>query len=303
MTESRGILATRTKYTDPTLMSFSGVDQFSTCERRYYFERILRRRQPDTAITLVGRTYHEAIAAMLTTRVERTEEWVEFAAKEAIARNHDLLTSLGVACGSLVHEMVSNLKRLRAEVLEPARIRTVADIVPFGRKRSWWIERKFKEWTVGYKGVVDLLSLRTPVLDEKGHVTGSTEGRCVWDWKSVTSDRRRSQRDAETSAQLALYAIAANVRHACFVEIPRNLEKDVRVRLVRYTEADLRDWSQWLTAMRDAVLSRGKAKARFRPADRKNPLCSPMWCPHHVTECYPSDSLLTPAAETATVDA
>ncbi len=300
MTASRGLLDDRTRFR--RLLSFSGVDQFSNCERRYYFERILQRRQPDTPITLVGRTYHEAIAAMLTTRLPRTDEWVSLVVGEAIKRNHDALTKHGVACGSLAPEMESNLRRLREEVLAPCAIHTVADVVPFGRKRSWWIERPFTSPDVGYKGVIDLLAVNTPCADSTGLVVAHKPGRpCVFDWKSVTSDRRRSERDARTSAQLALYAIAANVTAACFVEIPRNLEKRLKTRVVEYTEQDLRDWSQWLIAMRDAVLSRGKLKERFRPADRKNPLCDTQWCPWYLSECYPSENTLTPTEEAVTL--
>ena len=301
MTTSRDILQAKTRF--KRFLSFSAVDQFSTCERRYFFERIMGQRQPDTPITLVGRTYHEAIAAMLHTRLERTDEWVELVVGEAVTRNHDALTAQGVQCGSLRAEMVSNLKRLRTDVLAPVGVTTLDAVAPYGRKRSWWIERDFSDEALGYKGVIDLLSLRVPVVDTHGTVTGGTDGRCVWDWKSVTFDRRRSQRDAETSAQLALYALAANVRRACFVEIPRNLEKDLRVRVVTYTEQDLRDWAQWLGAMRDAILARGRRKVNFRPADRKSPLCSPIWCPWYVTKCYPADSLLTPTTEEVTVEA
>lgn len=300
-TPNLGVMRERTKY--KKYLSFSGVDQFSNCERRYFFERILMRRQPDTAITLVGRTYHEAIAAMIHTRVPRTHEWTEFVVDEAVKRNHDALTALGVACGSLRQEMVSNLARLKAEVLEPAGVITLDQVVQCGMKRAWWVERAFEARDIGFKGVVDLLSTRAPVVDAGGTVTGGVAGRCVWDWKSVTSDRRRSQRDATTSAQLATYAIGANVRRACFVEIPRNLAKDIRVRLVEYSEEELAHWASWLRSMHHAIMSRGKVKANFRPSDRKNPLCSPDWCNHYLTECYPTESPLTPLTEEATVGA
>lgn len=294
MTASRGILALRTRIRGDALLSFSGVDQFSTCERRYFLERVLRRRSPDTPITVVGRAYHDAIASMLLTRIPRTEEWADLCAEKAVEKHHAVLTEHGVACGSLVPEMQSNLRRLRDEVLVPVGIHCTEQIVRHGRKRSWWVERSFKDWSVGYKGVVDLFSTRCPIVDPSGTVTGGFEARCVWDWKTVTSDRRRSERDARMSAQLALYALAANTRSACFVEIPRNLEKAIKVRVVHYSERDLKCWASWLVSMRDAVMSRGKKRDNFRPADRKNPLCDPQWCPHYLETCYPSESPLTP---------
>ncbi len=282
------------------LLSFSAIDQFSNCERRYFLERIMGRRSPDTAITLVGRTYHEAIAMMVGSRVERAEEWADHCAAKAIKDNHDALTKLGVRCGSLVPEMQSNLRRLRVEVLERCGLRCAEQIVPYS-KRGMWLERAFYDYALGYKGVVDVLSLRAPLCASDGEVEGGADEVCCFDWKSVTSDRRRSQRDAETSAQLALYALASGAKTACFVEIPRNLERPLKTRVVRYTDNQLRDWAQWLVATRAAVLSRGRSPFRYRRADRKNPLCSPSWCPHYLESCYPETDPLTAAPVVATV--
>lgn len=109
------------------------------------------------------------------------------------------------------------------------------------------------------------------------------------DWKSLTSERRRSYRDVEYGAQPALYAIAAGVKNACIVEIPRDLKAPIKMRTVTYTEEDLAYWTIWLKAAREAILSRGRSPRqirRFRMTDRKNPLCSAQWCAHYF-KCYP----------------
>lgn len=268
------------------LVNFSSLDLFDLCERKYYYEKVEGFDEKDSPILLIGSAYHSAIADMLE------EEMPLVSALESTFSGVTLqegLQRFKISPSELRAEMALNLARLQSDVLTPAEIR------PEYRDHYPVVEHQYKNYKTGFYGTVDLVSVTTPVVDASGRVIGKTDSPCVIDWKTLTSDRRRSQRDAVYSPQLASYARAMNVRNAAFVEIPRNLDKEIRVRVVNYTEVDMRNWASFLDAQRVALISRRKNKVNFKPTKRKNPLCSPIWC-EHFCKCY-EISPLTEATE------
>lgn len=251
------------------LVSFSDLDLFDLCERKFYFEKILKEPQKPSAILEVGQTYHAALAAFWTVDLP---DPLRLAAA-AVVKHTEALAPFGVNLPGLIDELKGNLERLMDKVLLP------------GKVTPLYVERRFDNHRLGFKGIIDILSHATPIVDEKGHVTGSSPEPCVLDYKSLTSDRRRSQRDCEMSPQLALYALEAGVSAAGFVEIPRNLEKEIKTRIVHYSPEDLANWLLYLQGQRRTLFKRGKKKENFRMCSRKNPLCNPMWCAHFL-KCY-----------------
>jgi len=257
------------------LVNFSSLDLFDLCERKYYYEKIEGVDEKDSPILLIGTAYHAAIADLVCSAlpVDAADKvFMDEAFRDSLAR-------FKISEAELRAEMTVNLGRLLTDVIY------AAVIVPEFRDGKHIIEHQYKNYKTGFYGTVDLVSLNTPVVDASGRVIGKTPSPCVIDWKTLTSDRRRSQRDAVYSPQLASYARAMNVRNAAFVEIPRNLEKEIRVRVVNYTEVEMRNWASVLDAQRAALISRRKTKVNFKPTNRKNPLCSPIWC-EHFCKCY-----------------
>jgi hypothetical protein len=245
-------------------LSFSSADMFQRCERQYYFEKVEGRKQPPNATLLVGQAYHKAIACKLHSKPWSLED----------AEKEELVIS-GVNVDGLIAEVAYNLTRI-----EPL-------LVALGAPEI--VEQEFADRSIGYRGVIDAVFPNTPDSTPEGIFTGTVRpGRCVVDWKSLTSDRRRSQRDTNLSPQLAQYAIERKTTAAAFVELPRDTEKPVKIRVATYTENELENWRQYMIGLRQAIISRGRRKENFKQCDRKNnPLCSELWCPHYST-CYPT---------------
>ncbi len=262
--------------TDDMLVSFSAADAFTGCERRYFYEKVMQEKQPETAPLVVGNVYHSAIAEMLRNRLLTPADAVASAAGPAA----EALEAVRVDPDALMDEMEQNLTRLDEEVL--------AYVVPASCEDGGaFVEKKFEDTRLGYRGVIDVVSMTVPVTKD-GTVIGWKPGKCVLDWKSLTSDRRRSDRDAKFSPQLGLYALAVQGATAAgFVEIPRDVTKPIKVRMSEYTGDTLANMDIWLRAIRATMISRGTDIVNYRMTERSNGLCSPSWCPFWF-KCFPS---------------
>lgn len=252
------------------LVSFSALDLFEQCERRFFHERVEGRRAPPNHYLAVGHAYHTALAA-----IWGAEGGYVTLTQIAVDQHQEELVSAGINTAPLVTEIADRLAALAA-----------AGWWVNARPRSpEWVERRFTNRRTGFEGVIDLLSARTPITAD-GRLDGWADRPCVVDYKTITSDRRRSQRDVEQSDQLALYALEADVRDACIVEIPRDLSKPIKYRAVSYTDAALRNWRLFLESRRRTIMQRGKVKERYAMTHPSNYLCTARWCPF-FRECYP----------------
>lgn len=261
------------------LLSFSAEDLFSTCERKFYYERVVGEKSGDNAITVVGDTYHKVLADYW-----RRHEAVslERIVKEQLARDTPRLQSFGIDVGELEGELFFNVSRVATTLFVPG------GIEPEWHDNEPVIERDFINTALGRRGIIDMVSRRSPLVDGAGNVVGFAEEPCVLDYKSVSSERRRSERDAKFSEQLALYADTVDVRRAGYVEIPRNTNRPLNVRMVTYSDQDIRWFRKYAAEIAAAIRSRGTDMLNYKRTERSNPLCSPMWC-KKFTECYPSE--------------
>jgi hypothetical protein len=219
-----------------SLLSFSGIDCFTTCERKYYLERILKIPEEESLPLVVGDVYHKILADTylqpnlnLATRIETQ-----------LNRAAERLKPFDVNMAEFREELTDNIPRVLT-LQGPAMFRPVAV------NGTLMVERKFADERIGYCGVLDLLSDHAP--------------------------------------QLALYAIEADVRCGVFVEIPRNLDRPINTRVVRYSEKDLVNWRRYLENIRDAILSRGTEEKRFKMAAPDMYLCNPAYC-RHWERCF-----------------
>lgn len=259
--------------------SFSAVDAFTTCERRFYYERVLDEPQEEGAPLVVGNVYHSVIAALIRSNWQADANAV---AATYVEGSKAELKAAGARVDGLVDEVVANMQRLRSTLFPPYGLETVMIDT-----NEAFVERKFRRLDLGFGGVIDYVSDRFPVTDGKGQVTGFKPGRCVLDWKTLSGDRRRSDRDARFSPQLGLYKITVpGAIGAGFVEIPRDLGKPIVVRMAEHNERDTEMMRTWLVAMRATILKRGTDIENYRMTDRDNPLCSAAYCPKYF-KCYP----------------
>lgn len=232
---------------DIKYLSATALDLFEQCERRYWHERILGRKQPMTAPMVVGNVYHKVL-----------QQWMkhfqlgEREVAEILSSQNKQIAAVGVDFNKLVEEVGWNLERLD---------RILGDMHPIAIEQRWsWGEQ-------GYRGVTDVV--------EKDRII---------DWKILTGKRRRSARDVEFSPQFALYRLYHKVDKAMVVEVPRD-DREIRVHQVEFGEREPERWLSYLSTMREAILSRGENGTHFKRTKRSNPLCSPMWCPFW-DQCY-----------------
>jgi len=270
---SKNSTHTPTPWSGDKPSSFSGLDLFEGCERRFFYEKVEGHVSPEGAPLLVGSSYHEVLADLWrlpgTTLASLVAQQVE--------KDGAKLEAVGVDLEGLRNEMVENIARVQKLLFVPG------GCVPL----DLCVEKRFDDPLLGYRGVIDVLSSVAPLVDGAGRVVGFTEEECVLDYKVVTSDRRRSERDARFSTQLALYCLVAGVTRACFVEIPRNIEKPVQVRTASFSVKELDNAKRYLIEGRAAIKSRGVDMLAFKRAERSYPLCSVQWCPFW-SKCYGS---------------
>jgi hypothetical protein len=258
---------------DDRYFSYSMLRLFQQCERRYYYERILKTPTPKTSFLVVGEVYHAALAELAAGSTLPIGNIVN----EALRKFEDPLKEVNVNPDNLAFEMRTNLHRVLT-LIGPFALTALP--MPAGAEKSLSVEIKFLDRARGYVGVLDLLSKNTPVSNDKGQVVRWLPGtHCVIDWKILTGDRRRTQRSATLSAQLGLYALEAGVRHVGYVEIPRNSERPINVQVVEFSEPELRLWDAHLTKVRRTALARGKDIENYALCSRENGLCSPLYCP------------------------
>lgn len=255
-------------------LSHSAIETYHNCPRRYYWERVLKIQTEDGIPLVVGSLYHAVLEKILKAPV-RCSETEDEAIEEAIRDAAEHLVRLDIDIDDLDEEIRENLRKIDFTYIHPV----VVHNQPL-------VERWFTNEGLNYVGKIDLVNQHLPIVDDKGNIEGWTEDEpCVLDFKTVGS-RRKSQRDANLSAQLAGYCLETGVRTAGFYEIPRNLEKPHRVRVKTFTEEELRQWSKWRASQCAAITAIHPLGPEFFPmCPRTNPLCSMMWCPHW-DRCY-----------------
>jgi len=252
-------------------LSHSAIDLFHQCARRYYWERVLKIKTEDGPHLIVGQLYHNVLEKHLK------GSDLDDAVRECIRNLAEDLTRLEIDIDDLDEEVRANVDRMEIDPLA---------LAPVQVGHAKLVESWFNEGKQGLVGKIDLINQNTPTVDDKGNILAwIQDAPCVLDFKVVNS-RRKSARDANLSAQLAIYAIETGCNTAGFFEIPRNLEKPQRVRIKTFTDAELAEWRMWITAQVAGITAIHSQPATFFPlTKRDNPLCSQMWCPHW-DRCY-----------------
>jgi hypothetical protein len=252
-------------------LSHTAIDLFHQCARRYYWERVLKIREPDTEPLVVGSLYHKILERLTRNPAADVDEAVRVSIRDAA----EALVRLEIDIDDLDLEIRENLTKIDFNWIVAHKV-----------GQAPLVEAKFFNDDLNLCGVIDLVNQHTPVPDAKGVVQSWIKDEpCVLDFKVVNS-RRKSQRDADLSAQLAIYCLETKVKTAGFYEIPRNLERPHHVRLKTFTDQELGEWQRWLACQCVGIQAIHPQGPEFFPmTKRSNPLCSQMWCPHW-DRCY-----------------
>lgn len=261
-------------------LSFSAIDTYHKCQRRFYHEYLSgEERPPASPQMLPGLVHHSALNRAIRRAMDgRPRDFVDDTTR-AVGEFMPHLIKTGIKIDDLYFEVTTSLEK-------------VFELMPFEKHAAAirGTEHRF-EWA-GLQGVVDLEVHAT--FERDGKQTRVLLGHgcpAVIDFK-VTTGRPRSARDAMFSPQLAVYALATGADRAAFLEIPRDVEKPLRVVSVEYTKADLETWQEWWAHQVESVTARVgmfhsilEGPRVWTKTLRSNPLCSPIWCPHW-DKCY-----------------
>lgn len=244
-------------------LTFSGLETFMNCERRFYFDYIENRPRPPSRIFTEGHMLHAGLAHVI-----RGQSVVE-AAKNAVAEI-EAQPDYVAPTPDYVSHLARNLEKFRTQVFP----------------HLTWDVATLETPCVGtpLRGRADVICDTTPVVDRYGKITSITPERCVVDFKLKQNPAKRRGLDAAyRSGQLALYSLGAGISNGAFVEFYGNSDYDPRVCVANFSPDQLARWKRYFVEQRAAMIARGRGKEAYRLAERTSPLCSLDWCPHYLT--------------------
>lgn len=240
--------------------SFSKIDTFMDCERRYFLDNVTER-EPSSPAARKGQQVH-ATLERVARKVKMGMRWSN-ALRGVLSHPPD---------GPYTQpELAAYLKR--ASVLE--------GLAPVE------IEKYFKipEWKV--RGYIDMISNTMPMTGHGGVISDTyIPEKCVIDYKTIGAARYiKTPYEARRSLQLQIYALAADVTTAGFIYFPPRSEilgvfvtfskeelEIARKRLVQEVEVMRRRWYDMLEGHEwEQVWSLSRPD---------NFLCSPNFCRH-----------------------
>lgn len=282
------------------LVSFTEVDLLRQCPRRFFYERVMGRRGTETAEMMIGQCYHKALEMHMRRMLDAAKintDPVPYAVTcdDAVTlvfaeKDRKGLPTHDLDRVWLAESIQRNIEPL-IKLIHPVGIWPM--MVPTGQMTlAPALELFFRDQELGYLGVIDLISANTPVTNDRGKIVGFVESLpCILDFKVKSGKRRKSQRDAVLSDQLATYALVLKETRAGFIEIPTD-SREIATRIVHYEPQDLADWRKSIVdqaACRN-VLRDKTDKAYYPMTARSNPLCSALYCPFFATDCYPMEN-------------
>jgi hypothetical protein len=264
----------------PDAWSFSAVNLYGQCQRKFYYERVLRLAPENNATQLPGLVTHKAIEEYFAPRAKGVPPLPNHTpttvACTAVQQFLPDLVRCGINTDELIYEVTANLRKVES-ILQHTRVLKTEE------KFAW----------CGFIGYIDLQLADTPVMSKDGKEIKSWKPEpCVIDAKVVSSSRSRSQRDADLSPQLALYGpLAMGYKNSGFMELPRDTEKPWKIRVATYEQREIDRWVQWFSGQAAAIEEQWEAAHgdvnRWNRCERKNPLCCAAWC-HYWDMCYGS---------------
>lgn len=236
--------------------SITALRQFETCERQFYYQRILRLPERTSLALSTGSFYHAMIENILRGGKSTLEE---------IFAKTTWPPDVVVDGAALKKEVELNLQRLQTDVL-PFLLPAEKDA--FGKPQ-------IEVWGNRYCCKFDFVSPFIPIVQD-GRIIDHKPGRCVVDWKSAT----KSKDLRHHVAQLMLYILDSQAAAGAIVEIPRNTRSSIITSVLEPDDYECRRWQSYFEAQFRAMNSRGQDETEYRLAERTNPLCSPQYCPH-----------------------
>lgn len=249
----------------------SSQKQFHTCERQWYYKRVLRLPEPPSHFLAIGNLYHACFEhAVKTPDVDYEMLVDDLYTEHASAPTWTCPTSEA----NLKKEIWVNLRRVNSEIWTPL----------------WTADAKLEaEIEFKYLAKVDLFSSRRPIVN-MGEITGTEDEPGVLDYKiKFSTYNRRADSDAENDEQLAMYCLLKECRWAGFVEIPRSAKAPINVIGKHFTDGELEWWRGYFDSMAETIETRRdrsngetveEIEDRFRLAHPSNRLCDSRWCPY-----------------------
>lgn len=237
-------------------LSFSKLESYSTCQRRYWLE------QNEPAPEPLDRTTAFALGRQVHTAMER------------LARGGRAGVDYDRALADLEHDPPAG----------PLSVPTLQDYarpaIPLLRllndPPTDMIELKRKDPRIKNSGRIDLVVPKSPGPERP------EERPCVIDWK--TGRPRFGENNIRRSVQLGLYCHMLDLHDAAFVYLDGVSASVVYAHL---TEAEIADSVRWFVENSRAIrFQEPLGMGAFAMTSRESPLCNPRFCPYYGL-CYP----------------
>lgn len=237
--------------------SYTALRQFENCERQFFYQRILGLPEAPSIHLSLGILYHECLDLMCRAGAVAKEQLLPLLEKAKASR---LWVDPGKPDEELIDEIWTAMGKVNRGVFQKG-LRV----------------RKSEVWGTTYCAKIDVLADNTPVVED-GRILEFKDEPCIIDWKTKSSDKKRSQFSVDLNMQLALYCIDFGVKNGAIIEVPRHAADEINVILTSFDEYDLARWKRYLDAQFEVMSGRGTGEQEYKLASRGFPLCSPRWC-------------------------
>jgi len=240
--------------------SFSQVDAYLNCPRKYEFRYIIK---PPAIVVgspelIIGDNVHKAIADILTHKMNGSTS--EKNTRESINKYNSIMRTQLKELSKMVEVRIdtNEMSRQYVALIEHWKTEVLPEFVPTA------VESQVVTNIAGHLFIMYIDAIHNDSV--------------VYDWKVTT--RKKSQRDADMSLQLSIYAMGTGIRNVAFCSLIRPKEgHEARWKPVVDVEKSPRNdndlgWAE--RTIKDVIT--GITKKYFPVCGPDNFLCNPKYC-------------------------
>lgn len=262
-----------------SFLSFSQINLYNLCGRRYYYKYVLGMRQPSSSNLVHGRMCHEVVDKMHQYKIHHNFEtppkefYMDTITDELEGLEHDIegfdpkIPDMNVfettarELVGLYHE--HRLPTVMPRVTEYRVVGLLRDRIPF-------------------QGYIDLIEQNPMIPTDPRDPAFFHEGSPIHPGDTVIdlkfTGRKYGQSRVNDSMQLTLYAELTNLEHVGYdLLVQKKVSEFVPQRSTRSTQ----EKNHVLDIMEDVV--KGISLGHFPRTDTESWMCSEKWCPYYLS--------------------
>lgn len=245
-------------------LSFTQVDTYLSCPRKYEFKYIIKPKMVQVGAHLrLGSSLHELIAIMLNAKIKGIKVNTEKLLTDGTKRLDEEFDKIDEALESIGAEPLQpDLRKMYHEQHDGLFKKWCVDILPEFAPTA--VEKEYMLTIGGYPFIV--------------YIDAIHAGKRVVDWKVTGSPKY--QNNVDNSLQLSVYAIAADVDEVAFCSLvrpregkERNWKPSTMLMVGRRTKEDKLWAAEIVKSTADAIRAH-----RFPLCSTENHLCNVKYC-------------------------